>query len=182
MERNTNIVSEGRFVMRNRIVRSVGLDSDVLIALIDDSEQFSTLKPQIYSRKNALHINYVVFSEMFGYFVHQLKYSPEEAKHKIFSFLRGHRIRLIKKSEIDLNKVELIFDSLKNQRAIMKNTAGDKDLKIISVYKAHEIDCIIGRNSLHFKPFCRYLNIEFEKIREDIDMMWKDTFGWRKRR
>ena len=171
-----------RTSVRNRIVRTLGLDSDIAISLIDDSDQFSMFRPRIYNRKNALCINYVVFNEVFGYLIYKLKYTPGQAKDKIFSYLRSHNIYLLKKSETDLNKLGVILDSLKKQREVLKNSADDKDLLIISVYKCHEIDCIVGRNSRHFEPFCKFLKIEFEPVKTNIDMMWKDAFGWRRKR
>lgn len=175
-------LDEKRTTIRNIIIRKIGLDSDVAIALISGNEQFLMYKPRIYNSKNTLHINYIVFSELMGYFIHNLKYSQEHAKNKIFSFLRENNIKLIKKSETDLNRVNLILNTLKKQRDKLKNNAGNRDLAIIAIYKSHEIDCIMSRNSLHFEPFCKYLKIEFEKLKENIDIMWKEVFWRRKKR
>jgi len=41
---------------------------------------------------------------------------------------------------------------------------------------------IFSRNSDDFEPYCKYLGMAFEKLQEDVDTMWKQVFGWRKRR
>ena len=182
MKNKIKIGAIGRVIHTNRIIKRVGLDSDVMIALIDDDKEFSLFKPKIFSKKNILYINYKVFSELIGYFVYNKKLSQNEAVNKIFSYLRKNNINLLKKKDTDLIKVNETFDSLKKQREILKNNAGYKDLEIISIYKVHNIDLIFSRNSNDFKPFCEYLGISFEKLQEDVDVMWKQVFGWRKRK
>ncbi|MBD3252895.1 PIN domain-containing protein [Candidatus Pacearchaeota archaeon] len=171
-----------KVIHTNRMIRRVGLDSDVMIALVDDSKQFSMFKPKIFSRKNLLFINYKVFSELLGHFMYNRKLSKENSLKKIFAYLRKNKITLLKKKDTDINKVQEIFESLKKQKQILDNNAGDKDLMIISIYKVHNINLIFSRNKDDFKPFCEYLGISFEKLQEDLDTMWGQVFGWRRRR
>jgi len=172
----------GKVIHTNRMIRRVGLDSDVMIVLMDDLEEFSMFKPKIFNRKNLLFINYVVFSELVGHFIYNRNYAKDQAVKRTFSYLRKNKIMLLKKKETDKQKANEIFESLKKQREVLKNNAGDKDLKIISIYKVHNIDLIFSKNSDDFEPFCKYLGIAFEKLQEDIDTMWKQIFGWRRRR
>jgi hydroxymethylpyrimidine pyrophosphatase-like HAD family hydrolase len=171
----------GRVIHTNRIIRRVGLDSDVMIALMDDIKEFSMFKPKVFNNKNILYINYKVFSELVGHFIYNNKISQNVAVSKIFSYLRNNNINLLKKKQTDLTQVNQTIDNLKKQREILKNNAGDKDLEIISIYRVHNIDLIFSRNSDDFKPFCEYLCISFEKLQEDVDVMWKQLFGWRKK-
>ena len=106
--------------------------------------------------------------------------SVNEAKNKIFDYLRRNRITLIKKSNINVQAVETLFQSLKIYRKSIKNDAGDNDLEIISIYKSHNMDLIMGRNNRHFKPFCDYVGITFDSLIDDVDAMWKNVFGWKK--
>lgn len=172
----------GKIVHSNRFIRKVGLDSDVIIALVDDIDEFSQFRPRIFNKKNILHINHVVFSELLGHLIYKRKMQRKEAINKIFSYLRRNHITLIKKKEINLNEVEEIFEKLKKQKKILNNNSGDKDLRIISIYKTYNIDLIISRNSSHYEPFCQYLNIAFEKLLEDVDVMWRQAFGWQTRK
>ena len=176
------IGAASRFVHTNRIIRKVGLDTDVMIALIDNVPEFSMFKPGIFSTQNILYINYRVFSEIFGHLIYNKNLSKEIALNKIFSFLKNNRIALLKKSRTNVSEVNETINSLKKQRQILNNNAGDKDLEIISIYKTHNIDLIFSRNSDDFLPFCKYLGISFEKLQEDVDVMWKQVFGWKKKR
>jgi len=164
------------------IIRKIGLDSDVMIALIYNIEEFSMFKPKIFNKTNILYINYKVFSEIIGHLIHNKNLSKEIALNKIFSYLKNNNIALLKKSNTDISEVNNIINSLKKQREILNNNAGDKDLEIISIYKSHNIDLIFSRNSDDFKPFCKYLGISFEKLQENIDVMWRHVFGWKKKR
>ena len=176
------IGAASRVIHTTMIIRKVGLDSDVMIALIDNIPEFSMFKPKIFNSKNILYINYRVFSEIFGHLIHHKNNSKEIALNKIFSFLKSNRIALLKKSSTNVNEVNEIIISLKKQRQILNNNAGDKDLEIISIYKTHNIDLIFSRNSADFLPFCKYLGISFEKLQEDVDVMWRQVFGWKKKR
>ena len=182
MKHKLKIGVAGKVVHRNRIIKKVGLDSDVMIALIDDLKEFSLFKPKIFSRKNLLFISYVVFSELVGYLIHEKRLDRNKAVSKIFSYLRRKNIILLREKDTDKEKVNETFEKLKKQRTALKNKAGDKDLRIISVYKLHNIEMIYSRNKDDFEPYCKYLGISFEKLQEDIDTMWKDVFGWKRRR
>ncbi len=175
------VAAAGRIIHRDRLLKKVGIDTDVMIALIDDIEQFSMFKPKIFSRNNFLYINYVVFSELIGYFIHQ-GYSKEKALQKIFSYLRKNNINILNKKTTNIQKVNQIFEDLKKQRNRLKVEAGNKDLEIISIYKVHNIELIYSRNKFHFKPYCEYVKIVFEQLQDDVDIMWKQLFGWKKRR
>jgi|SRR3989344_1669385 len=182
MEKQIKIGAVAKVIHKNRLIRRVGLDSDVIISLIDDSKQFSLFKPKIYNRRNLLFINYRVFSELLGHFIYNKKLKKDQAVNKIFDYIRKNNIYLLKKKDTDMKKVSDTITILKKQRETLDNNAGDKDLEIISVYKFHDIDLIFSRNSDDFEPFCKYLGIAFEKLQEDINTMWKQVFGWRKKR
>jgi len=171
----------GRFIQRKRIIKSIGLDTDIFIALINNNEEFTLFKPKIFNRKNSLYINYKVFSETLGILIHKYKYEQYNALRKIFEFLRINNICLLKKKETDLNQILFLLTKLKRYRESIKSLAGNNDLEIIAIYKLHNINCIMGRNIRHFLPFCNYLHIEFEKLEENIDIMFRQAFGWKKR-
>ena len=101
---------------------------------------------------------------------------------KLKKFSRENNVRILAKKRVDSEKVNSIFESLKKQREILKINAGDKDLQIISIYKAENIDCIISINSFHFEPFCKYLHIEFEKPLKDSDVLLRKIFGWKRKK
>ena len=137
---------------------------------------------QKLNRNNLLFINYRVFSELMGHLINNRNLSKEESINNIFAYLREHHIWLLKKSNIDIIKLNEIVESLKKKREIYKNLAGNKDLEIISIYKFHKMDLIFSRNSGHFENFCKYLGITFVKLQENVNVMWKQAFGWKYRR
>ena len=182
MKDKSKITSGNRFVLRRRIVRTIGLDTDILMIFLENGEEYSLFKPKIFNRNNSLFVCYRVVSELIHLLTKNGKLDIKRAKDKIFSFFRQNKIRLIKYSQTNANLVEQILLELKKQRQVNKINAGDSDLRIISIYNSHNIDCIISRNTFHFEPFCKYLNIEYEKPIKDLDIMLKRTFGWQKNR
>ena len=60
------VASVSRIIHRDRAIRRAGLDSDAMIILIDDVNNFSIHKNKIFNRNNMLFINYKVFSEILG--------------------------------------------------------------------------------------------------------------------
>jgi hypothetical protein len=180
--KNDKFAHAERFIQRKRIVRTVGLDTDIFLALMQNNEEFTLFRPRIFNRKNVLYINYRIFAETLGVLRYKYNFTNEDAVKKIFAFLRMSHIKLLKKSETDMVKLTGILSELKRYRDSIKNLAGDKDLEVIAIYRAHNIDCIMGRNSLHFLPFCNHLDIEFEKLEENVGIMFRQAFGWQKRR
>lgn len=176
-----NIPSIRRFVQRKRIVRTIGIDSDVLLCLIKDSTDFNLAKPRIFNRRNSLFVNYKVFSEVIGVLVYKYKLPEEEAVRKAFSFMRHNNIQLLKKIRTDQARVSIIFNALRNRREQFQSLAGDSDLRVIAIYKAHDIDCIVTRNKIHFRPFCNYLGMEVEGLMRNIDSLLQRAFGKRKK-
>jgi len=64
----------GKIIHTNKIIKRVGLDTDVMIALIDDIKEFSLFRSRIFNNKNILYINYKVFSELVGHFIYSRKF------------------------------------------------------------------------------------------------------------
>ncbi len=182
MKEIKKIIGFENLVIRNRIVRRVGLDSDVVITLVEDSDTFSIYKPQLFKRKNAVWINHIVFGEVIGVLINEYGYTKEKAFEKLRRFINDNNIRALAKNRIDFNKTNLIFESLKKQREVLKINVGDKDLMIISIYKSENMDCVVSVNSFHFEPFCKYLDMEFEKPIKDLDFMLKRVFLWGRRK
>ena len=67
MKNKNQILGIKRVVRRNKIIRTIGLDSNVAIALIEDSEDYSIYKPRLLKRENAVWINHIVFAEIMGF-------------------------------------------------------------------------------------------------------------------
>ena len=73
----------------------------------------------------------------------------DEIRNKIFKFMKEKRISLIKKSYINQNEVNNLFFDLKDQN--FKETPGNSDLRIISIYKIAGMNCIFSNNKKYDK-------------------------------
>lgn len=179
--RNDKIIGFERIVNRNRIVRRIGLDTNIVIALVEDKETYSSYKPRIFKRINSVWINHIVYSEVIGVLINH-GHSEEEARDKLKDFLRVNNIRVLAKKRLDWERFNSVFESLKRQREISKINADDKDLMIISIYKSEGIDCIVSINFFHFEQFCNYLGLAFEKPLDNVDKMLRNIFKWQSRK
>ena len=54
MRNKIKVGAIAKVIHANRMIRRVGLDSDIMIVLIDDSKHFSLFKPKIFNRKNVV--------------------------------------------------------------------------------------------------------------------------------
>ncbi len=180
------MISIGRISFRNKIIRKIGLDTDNSFSWMKNEKLTWNYKPSILSKGNFLYVSYIVFSELIGLLQ---KENPDKEinKKKVFKFLRKNKIKPIRKKEVDQNKVKEIFEILKNERSKNKWSAGDNDLRIISVYSGAGMDCISTNNLKDFREPCRFLNIDLDiptiiepGSMQDINRMWKNLYRKRK--
>ena len=176
------LIGIGRTILRNKIIRKVGLDTDNCFSWIENEKLTWNYKPRIAKRGNLLHVNYVVFSELMNLL--SQKYPDKNINPKnVFNFLKRNRIKPIKKKDVDLIKFEEIFNKLKIESKNNKWSSGENDLKIISVYYVAGIDCISTNNIKDFQKPCDYLGIplDFPPIiqpgsRQDVNRMLRDLY------
>jgi hypothetical protein len=148
-----------KFIKRNKMLKKIGIDTDNCLSWIENEKLTPGYRPSISKRKNFLCANYVVFSEL----MHLLsKKDSNVTKLEVISFLRKNHIFPIKKKDVNQTKVENTLNNLKIERKKNGWSAGDTDLKIISVYDAAGIDCISTDNLKHFKDPCNYLGISLD--------------------
>jgi len=158
------------------------LDTDNCFSWIENENLTWNYKPKIAKKGNFLHINYVVFSELMNLL--SQKYPNKDINPKeVFNFLRRNKIKPIKKKDVDLIKVEEIFNKLKTESKNNKWFSGENDLKIISVYYVTGMDCISTNNIKDFQKPCNYLGIslDFPPIiqpgsRQDVNRMLRDLY------
>lgn len=166
----TAIFGVGKIVYRNKITNKVGIDTDLLVALIDDN-RFSFFTPRLYNRSNYVFICQKVFAQALGVLIHKRGYSYEEAKNKLINYLNINKIKIIKNKEIGFDKKTTLVNELKEKRKYIKANPDDSDLEIMAIYKLADVDCIFTINSYHFEELCNYLNIHIEKPIDDVNIM-----------
>lgn len=182
MGNKNKIFGFGRLIIGNRMIRKIGLDTDICFNWI--SEDYSDYQPNITKKQNKLFINYKVFGELMGILIGDNKVDKEkvnEIKKKIFEFIRENRISLLKKRDINQNDVNNLFLELKNKN--FTGEPGDSDLKIISIYKIYGMDGIFSNNVKHFEEPCKHLNLHFERpfmikkgAIQDVKKMLRDLY------
>ena len=175
---STNTFSVTRTVSRNKIVKKVGLDSSIFVALVDDEQQYSRFTPKIFVRNNFVYVSDIVFSETLNVLIGKRGYTEAEALDKIFGYMRSHKISMVKSKVVGYDKVKLLVDELKEQRKKIKEHPEDSDLKIMALYKLGGIDCIFVVNDRHFRELCTYLNIDVEKPIDNVNTQMRRIFGW----
>ena len=170
----------GKFVYRNGIIKKIGLDTSTCFSWIENEIIISGYKPRISKRKNFLYTNYVVFSEL----MHLLSNKNMNIrKEEVIGFLKRNHIFPIKKKDVDQIKVEETLNKLKNEGRKNNWSAGENDLRIISVYHCAGINCISTNNQKHFKEPCDSLNISLDSPQvtqigsgQDVKRMLRDLY------
>ncbi|HLD54989.1 MAG TPA: hypothetical protein VJB35_01890 [Candidatus Nanoarchaeia archaeon] len=176
----TKGIEVGKFVQRNNMLKKIGLDTDNCISWIENEKLSPGYKPRIAKRRNFLYTNYVVFSELMHLISNKdLTIKSEE----VIGFLKRNHIRPIKKKDVDKIKVEETFNKLKAECKKNNWSAGESDLRVISVYYNAGIDCISTNNLRHFKDPCYYLKIslDFPPIiqpysKQDVNRMLRNLY------
>ena len=116
MSKKNKIIGIGRVVIRNKIIRKIGLDTDICFNWIN--EDYSEHQPNIVNKQNRLFINYKVFGELIGNQIGDDDVDEEgvnEIRNQIFKFMRENRINLLKKSELNQNEINKMFLDLKKK-------------------------------------------------------------------
>jgi hypothetical protein len=179
------IISIERISLRNKIIRKIGLDTDNSFSWMEHEKLTWNYKPAIVKKGNILHANYIIFSELIGLLSRE---NPDKEinKKKVITFLKKNRIKPIRKKEVDQGKVNEVLEKLKKERDKNSWSAGDNDLRIISVYSVTGMDCISTNNLKDFREPCRFLNIDLDLpsiiepgSMQDINRMWRNLYGKR---
>jgi len=187
---NTEVISISKTVVRKKPINQIGLDSDILVALIDDRENYSHYELKLFKRRNRVYVYQLVINQVIGVLHYKRGYLMDEARNKVIDYINKKNIILVYEKDIDIKVRDSIFESLKKKRKKLKNAekVEDSDLDILATYKMIGIDCIYTINFKDFIPFGKILGIYIqgclkEKVKEDrkINKMLKDLYGWKRR-
>lgn len=177
-----------KFIVRDRIIRKVGLDTGVLVALADN-DLLCLSKPRIFIKKGMCFVYQLVVNETINILIKR-GYAGEEAISKTLDYLKENNITIIKEDYIDQKKRNFVYNDLKRQRNKIKvmPKPEDSDLDILASYKIANIGCIFTTNYKHFIELGKYLNMIIEgvyseelKELKNIDGIWKKLF-WKPRK
>src|SRR4030042_3953286 len=115
MTKRGKIIGAGKFVVRNKSVNKVGLDSGVLIALIDN-ELLCLNKPKMFVKAGVCFACQLVVNQTIGVLINKRNYTREEAISQTLNYLKENNIKIIREEDIEKEKKELIYNDLKKQK------------------------------------------------------------------
>lgn len=179
------VVAFGKFIKRNKPVKFVGLDTNLIYAWITNEEYYGTYRPKFCKQGERLFISFKVFGELLGLVKSKMKSTINDAKDHIFTFLRKNKIQLLKKKNLDIEKYQSTLKELKHKFRDIH----DEDLEVIASFHAFIIDTIFSSNARHFQKPCEHLGINFEKhfevevgSEQDVRNMLKGINEFRRKR
>ena len=189
-KKNAIIRFEGIRIRNGKPITKVGFDSGVLVALIDNDKEYNLKRPEFFIRKGICFVYQLVVNQTIGVLFYKRNYPKEKAIDETLKYLQENNIFIIKEEEINIEKRNSIFESLKQERNKIKVVPKpeDSDLDILASYKVMGIDCIITTNYKHFIELGGYLEIyvekietEKQKVRRENEKMMRDFF-WKSKR
>ncbi len=138
--------------------RKIGLDSGILIDLIDNPDMFYYQFLRIFKRNKIVYTSVRCINDAMGVLINRKNYSFQQASQKINQFLYEHKINKIQKicDLQDITKIEKI--------AKEKNiNINEEDLPIIADFKKFGINKIFTKDE-NFAKLCKVIEIEAEKM------------------
>lgn len=160
MGKKVKVLGFGKFAVRNKPIRKVGIDTNLIFSWIQNEKYLGKHKPNFCNQKDKLFINYKIFGELMGLLCEENKNeSIEEIRKRIFEFLKRNNISLLKKKFINQEKLNEAVTKLKDKFKDIK----ESDLLVLSIFYCFDIDCIFSADEKHFGEPCKSLGINYEK-------------------
>jgi len=153
------IIGFGKFIMRNKPVRKVGIDTSLILSWMENEKYLGKHKPKFCNQEDKLFINYKIFGELMG-LLREKKNNISEIRNLIFDFLKRNNVTLLKKKLINKKRLKETLDRLKQK---FSGKVKESDLKIIAIFYCFNIDCIFSPDDKHFEEPCNFLGINYEK-------------------
>jgi len=138
--------------------RAVGLDSGILIDLIDNPDMFCYQFLRIFKRDKLVFTSVRCIHDAMGILINRKNYSPEQANQKINQFLSEHNISKIQKicNVQDIEKIK----NIAKEKNIKIN---EEDLPIIADFKKFGINKVFTKDK-NFAELCKTVGIEAENM------------------
>jgi len=138
--------------------RKVGLDSGILIDLIDNPDMFYYQFLRIFKRDMLVFTSVRCINDAMVVLINRKNYSFQQASQKINQFLSEHKINKIQRiCEIqDIIKIENIAKE-------KKININEEDLPIIADFKKFGINKVFTKDK-NFAELCKVVGIETENM------------------
>lgn len=159
--------------------RKVGLDTGILIDLIDNPTFFSYQALRIFKRNNLFFTHRRCFKEAVDWLIEKRSYSKEKAEKEVNDFLKKNNIKII---EIDKSNKELL-KSMVNRCKKQKIEFHPPDSFIIADFKKNTVNKVYSTNN-HFLDACRLFGIDaakFPTFEKELEEKLKQMFKFRRK-
>lgn len=170
IKRGINIIRETCF----NGARKVGLDSGMLISLVDNKALFSSYILQIDEEKGLLYTHKICVEEAIEVLSRNYNLSKENAEKEVEKFLKERSINILPRDKTNSDTVREMFRECKNARI----TFHPPDCFIIADFYKNGINKVYSNNN-HFLEACRLFGMDTSKLRtidKEIERQLKEIF------
>jgi len=160
--------------------RKVGLDSGMLISLIDNANLFSEYILKIDEEDGLLFTHEICTEEAVEVLSRDYKWKKEEAQKAVMKFLEEHNIEIIPRDKGNADTVRWMFDECKKAGIDFH----PPDCFIIADFYKNSINKIYSNNN-HFLDACRLFGMDTSKLKteeKEIERQMREIFTQRRKR
>ena len=136
----------------------VGLDSGILIDLIDNPEMFYYQFLKIFKRKRMIFTSIRCIDDTIGVLINRKNYSSQQANQRVNQFLYNHNINKIPRI-CNLQDIEEL-KKIAKEKSIDIN---EEDLPIIADFRRYKINKVFTKD-WNFAKLCNAIGIDSEKM------------------
>ena len=154
--------------------RKVGLDSGIIISLVDNADLFSEYILKIDEEEGLLFTHEICTEEAVEVLSRDYNWSKEQAKKAVDKFLNDHNIEIIPRDRENSDTVIMMFQECKKAKIDFH----PPDCFIIADFYKNGINKVYSNNN-HFLDACRLFGIDTSKLKtqdKEIERQMKEIF------
>ena len=160
--------------------RKVGLDSGMLISLVDNAQLFSDYLLKIDEEEGLLFTHEICTEEAVEVLSRDYKWKREDAQKAVQKFLEEHSIEVIPRDRGNSETVRWMFEECKKAGIDFH----PPDCFIIADFYKNGINKIYSNNN-HFLDACRLFGMDTSKLKteeKEIERQMREIFKQRRRK
>jgi len=155
--------------------RRIGLDSCVIIDMMDSKELFSFKEIKIFSETGLFVTHRRCIKEVTEWLIEKRSFNKKTAFEEVDKFLKEHNISIV---EVNISNKDLL-EQMKRECAKKKIEFHTPDSWIIADFKKAGVNKVYSANN-HFLDACRLFGIEAKKfptVEKEIEQQLKGLFN-----
>ncbi len=161
-------------------VRKVGLDSGMLISLVDNAQLFSDYLLKIDEEEGLLFTHEICTEEAVEVLSRDYSWKREDAQKAVHKFLKERNVEIISRDRGNSETVRWMFEECKKAKIDFH----PPDCFIIADFYKNGINKIYSNNN-HFLDACRLFRMDTSKLKteeKEIDRQMREIFIHRRRK